>query len=574
MSLPSTAAQATTADAEGHEPPFAPQLVEELIRQLSRAVKTRQLYLPNNPIYQRSVESLRAAFAPIWEHTAELSLQISESELRWYGLSVHQESTRSESLPWTCYKDGLREMTLIEGIENAEIMVFLDILQRVRKSSPDEDDLLTLLWEQEFACLRYRFVDLSLDPALTIEPSPESEEKRQIPIVELHRDAEEERPASQPGIVQMDDLDSTLYFLDEDEIQYLRSEVEKEQGTNVQRNVTTILLDIFELQPAKDVRDELCAIFEQFVPQLLMSRQHGTVALLLREAADVSRRLEGLAPEHTERLRRLPDSLSEPGVLSQLLQALDDSDNPIPQAELEALFQELRGGTLGTVLEWLAAGHTQNQEVRMALEEAATRLASANTGELLTLIASDSPTTATEAIRRAGELRTPAAVAPLARVMAARQAELRQAAAQALAQIGSPGAMRVLESALDDADREVRVTAVRAVGTHDYRAALPKVEAVVTGKAVREADLTEKMACFETYGLLARDEGVEQLAALLNGRSMVLRRRIDPELRACAAMALGKIGTHAALAALRAAAADKDVRVRSAIGRALREGEE
>lgn len=453
-------------------------------------------------------------------------------------------------------------------------MVFLDILQRVRKSSPDEDDLLTLLWEQEFACLRYRFVDLSLDPALTIEPSPESEEKRQIPIVELHRDAEEERPASQPGIVQMDDLDSTLYFLDEDEIQYLRSEVEKEQGTNVQRNVTTILLDIFELQPAKDVRDELCAIFEQFVPQLLMSRQHGTVALLLREAADVSRRLEGLAPEHTERLRRLPDSLSEPGVLSQLLQALDDSDNPIPQAELEALFQELRGGTLGTVLEWLAAGHTQNQEVRMALEEAATRLASANTGELLTLIASDSPTTATEAIRRAGELRTPAAVAPLARVMAARQAELRQAAAQALAQIGSPGAMRVLESALDDADREVRVTAVRAVGTHDYRAALPKVEAVVTGKAVREADLTEKMACFETYGLLARDEGVEQLAALLNGRSMVLRRRIDPELRACAAMALGKIGTHAALAALRAAAADKDVRVRSAIGRALREGEE
>jgi HEAT repeat protein len=61
------------------------------------------------------------------------------------------------------------------------------------------------------------------------------------------------------------------------------------------------------------------------------------------------------------------------------------------------------------------------------------------------------------------------------------------------------------------------------------------------------------------------------LAGLLSGRTLVLRRRIDPELRACAAMALGKIGTPKALAALRDAVDDKDVRVRSAINRALRE---
>jgi hypothetical protein len=38
-------------------------------------------------------------------------------------------------------------------------------------------------------------------------------------------------------------------------------------------------------------------------------------------------------------------------------------------------------------------------------------------------------------------------------------------------------------------------------------------------------------------------------------------------------MALGRIGTPKAQAALRAAAEDKDVRVRAAINRALREGE-
>ncbi len=572
MTAPSPAQTLPTTEPQRDEPPFAPQLVEELLRQLARAVKTRQLYLPNNPMYQRSVEQLQAAFAPLWEQTTELVLQIAETEFRWSGEVVHQEAAGGESLPWTCYKDGLRELTLLQGVEGGEISIFLDILQRVRKASPDEDDLLTLLWEQEFEFLRYRFVDLSLDNTVTIQPSEESAREKRIPVVEIAREAEEDS-AAREGIVRMEDLDSTLYFLDDDEIQYLRSEVQKEQESNLHRNVTSILLDIFELQEGDDVHSEVCGIFESYMAQLLMSRDHGTAAYLLREAAELARRMQSLRPEERERLTRLPESLSAPGVLQQLLQVLEDGDAATSQEDLEALFQELRGGTLGTVLDWLGSGRASNPAVRAALEGAAKRLAAANTGELIALIGSGEPGTALEAIRRAGELRTPAAVAPLARVLAGRIPELRRVAAQALAQIGSPGAMRVLEGVLDDADRDIRITAVRAVGVHDYRAALPKVEAVVTGKAVRDADLTEKMACFETFGLLARDDGIEQLAGLLSGRTLLLRRRIDPELRACAAMALGKIGTPKALAVLRSAIEDKDVRVRSAINRALREGE-
>jgi HEAT repeat protein len=573
VTAPSPAQTLQPAELQPNGPPFAPQLVEELLRQLARAVKTRLLYLPNNPMYQRSVEQLQAAFAPLWAETTELVLQIAETEFRWSGVVVHQEAAGGESLPWTCYKDGLRELTLLQGVEGGEITIFLDILQRVRKASPDEDDLLTLLWEQEFEFLRYRFVDLSLDNNLTIQPSEESAREKRIPVVEIAREAQEEDTAARQGIVRMEDLDSTLYFLDDEEIQYLRSEVQKEQGSNLHRNVTSILLDIFELQESDEVRGEICAIFESFMPQLLMSRDHGTAAYLLREASELARRVQTLRPEDRERLTRIPESLSAPGVLQQLLQVLEDGDAATAQEDLEALFQELRGGTLGTVLDWLGSGRASNAAVRAALEGAAKRLAAANTGELIALIASEEPGTALEAIRRAGELRTPAAVAPLARVLAGRVPELRRVAAQALAQIGSPGAMRVLEGVLDDADRDIRITAVRAVGVHDYRAALPKVEAVVTGKAVRDADLTEKMACFETFGLLARDDGIEQLAGLLSGRSLVFRRRIDPEVRACAAMALGKIGTPKALAVLRGAIEDKDVRVRSAINRALREGE-
>ena len=557
------------AAPEAPAPPFPPALVEDLLRNLGRAVKTHQLYLPNNPVYQKSIENVRAAFAPVWQHTDELALQITEAEFRWAGVAVMHEPSRAESLPWVFFKDGLRELTLRQGFEQDELVTLFDILQRVRKALPEEDDLLTLLWEQEFAFLRYRFIDIGLDSVPPIEPTPEEERKPALPIVEVQQEVQEE-VAANPGIVRMDSLDATLYFLDETEIEYLRTEVQKEQAVSQRANVIAIVLDIFEVQSDPAVRAEVCELLEQYLPHVLASRDVPAAAYLLREVGAALERVPDLPAEYRDRLARLPSALGAPGVLEQLLQSLEDSGTLLAQRELDTLFDQLPAATLRTVLGWLR--QVQSRELRTLLERTAARLASANTAELLRLIAGDDPVLAVEAIRRAGELRTPAAVAPLLKVLTGADVALRQAAAQALADIGSPGAMRALESALDDEDRDVRVTAVKAIGTREHRAALPRIEAVVKGKAVREADLTEKMAFFEAFGTLAGAAGIPPLDELLNGRTALLRLRVDPDIRACAAMALGRIGTPDAEAALRRAADDKDVRVRAAINRVLRGG--
>jgi HEAT repeat protein len=163
-------------------------------------------------------------------------------------------------------------------------------------------------------------------------------------------------------------------------------------------------------------------------------------------------------------------------------------------------------------------------------------------------------------------------VTPLGKAAAEGDAETRLAAVQALAEIGSPSALQLLERAVEDTDRDVRVSTLRAIGARAYRPALPRLEAAARGKALRAADLTEKMAFFETYGSLCGEGGVEYLDELLNGKGF-LGRREDPELRACAAMALGRIGGQRATESLRRAAGDeKEVLVRNAVNRALRGG--
>jgi hypothetical protein len=559
--------QTVTATAERPAPPFPPLIVEEALKLLVKALRAHQLYLHNNPTYLRAIEVVRGAFATIWTHTDELVLTITETDLKWSGLPVLDEPTKSsDSLPWVFYKDGIRELSLVRGFETDELVGLLDIIQRVRKASPEEDDLLTMLWEKDFGHIRYRYVDLAIESAPALDALPP--EPGAAPTVVAVQE-EETIDAARPGVVSLEDFDSTLYFLDEKEIEYLRGEVRSEYDADLRRNILAMLFDIYEQQTEGTVREEIAGILESFILHLLSAGQFRAVAYLLGEAGATSERSRTLSPAQKERLARLPERLSAEDSLAQLLQALDEAADLPPQTELNELFDQLRPTALGPVFTWL--GKLENAKLRVVLETAASRLAAANTAELVRLIGSPDPGIALEAIRRAGGLKSAAAVAPLAKVMVDGDATTRLAAVQALAEIGSPSALQGLERAVDDSERDVRVSAARALAARGYRPAVPRLEGVVRGKAIREADLTEKMALFEAYGALCGDTGIKILDEILNAKGF-LGKREEPELRACAAMALGKIASEAAVGVLRKASGEKEVLVRNAVNRALRGG--
>jgi HEAT repeat protein len=548
------------------EAPFAPAPIEELLRLFVKAGRAHQLYLPNNPIYKQALDALRASFAPIWSQIDEIVLTFTETEIRWFDHPVMTEPTKSaDSLPWLFYKDGIRELTLLTGFEDKEIIALLSILQRARKASPDQDDLLTMLWEADFAHARYRYQDLGMDAAPAVSDGTEHVEVDPSRIAQATHEAVVESEAS--GIVNISDFDSTLYFLDEHEIDYLQTEIKREYSEDLRSRVTSTLLDIFEQQSKPEVRNEVLEILDGLLVNLLASGHFRGVAHLIRETQVTAQRLTDLSPDHKRALSDLPARLSAPDSVTQLLQSLDEAAELPPQDELSELFDQLRPIALGTVFGWLR--RMQNPRLLPLLESAAERLASANTSELVRLIVAPVREVALEAIKRSGALKTAAAVQSLSRVLDGPDVELRQMAVHALTEIGSAGALQALERAVEDADREVRISTVRALTARTYRLVLPRVERVVKGREIREADLTEKMAFFEAYGTLAGAGGVEYLDSVLNGKSF-LGRREDSELRACAAIALGRISTPNATEVLRKASSEKDVVVRNAVNRALR----
>ena len=576
MTTPS--APLPVGELEAPPPPIDPALVEELLRLFGKAARAHQLYLPNNPVYKAAQDALRAGFLPIWEVADEVVLSVTESTLVYAGHVVLEEESRgSDSLPWVLYKDGVRELRFLKGFDSEELTKLLDILQRVRKASPDEDDLLTMLWHVDFVYLRYRYVDMNVDASVPlydgtevlagddVSVTTENGQRKLDPA--QYADTSESLTESRPGVVNMSDFDATLYFLDEKEIEYLQTEIRREYESDLRRNVVAMLLDIFEQQAAPEIRTEVADTLDNFMLHLLSAGQFHNVAYLIRESLVAGQRAIDVTGGQSERMAQIPARLSTPEALTQLLQSIDGAPELPPATELLELFEQLRGSALATVLEWLSK--LQNPKLRPLLEQAAARLAAQSTADLVKLITSPKREVALEAIRRAGALRTPAAVPPIAKVLGEDDKDLRAAAVQALSEIGSTTALQALERAIDDSDRDVRIATVRALQARAYRPALPKLDAMVKGRGIRDADLTEKMAVFEAYGSLCGDGGVAALDEMLNGKSLFGRRE-DAELRACAAVALGKINSAPARAALQKSSTEKDVIVRNAVNRALR----
>lgn len=553
-------------DDELDEPSFPILYVTDLLKAFVKAMRAHQLYMANNPMHARSLETVKHAFAAIWERATTIKLQVTETELKWEGRVVlHENDRTSDNLAWLFFKDGIRELTFLQGFENEDLAGLFDILQRVRKAGADDDDLLTLMWECEFSTLQYKYVDLLAENAPSIEAMNTGGPKEKLLSPAQAESGGVETTTS--SITQLSDFDSALYFLDDREVEYLQGEIAREFSTDLRPAVIASLLDVFENQKDPTVREEICGLLDYFLLILLSTAQYRNAAYLLREATVTAHRAPDILEPQKQRLTQLGELMSDPKPLGQLLQALEDTQLRAPQMELDELFAILQPRALETLLGWIA--RSNNTELRMLLELAATRLASANSGELIRLIGSDDEAVAMEAIRRAASLKSPAAVPSLGKMLTVGEPEMRVAAVNALTEIGSPGAMQMLERAIIDEDREVRIVAVRALGARSARSALPRIEVAIKGKDLRDSNLTEKMAFFEAYGLLSGEAGIPLLDGLLHAKGF-MGKKDDSEIRACAAMALGKINSPKALDSLNRAAGEKDVIVRNAVSRAIR----
>ena len=248
------------------------------------------------------------------------------------------------------------------------------------------------------------------------------------------------------------------------------------------------------------------------------------------------------------------------------MRGLQDGAIDVSADVLGRLLKFLRPGALPTLLQ--AAEQEENPALKETLRGAVHGIAEENREAVVTLLEHMNPVLTSGAVRLVGEMGITDAAPKLVGLMAHPDTSVRLAlvgAAQLLREVSTTD---MLVGALSDDESDVRVAAAEALATLGHAAATPVLKELVTGKEIRQAELTEKISLFESYGVLGGAGAAGVLGELLNKKGF-LGRREPSEIRASAARALGKAGVPEAQDALRAAEKDDDAVVRTAVRHAL-----
>lgn len=538
-----------------------PGRVEELLRTLASTVRSYRLYSGDGPILERFVETLREKLHGMWDGFDRVRLEIGERAMTWEGHRVFPTGDASGDLAFLFYKDGIRSITLLPGLEN-ELSGLLSVLGRAPQLREEEDDLVTLLWQENLTGLAYECVDMPVEASDIGAPSSSPPARIDPAAV---REAAKEEPAPAAGLVT-DDFQETLYFLDDTELRQMEREVELEANRDLWRDVLAALLDRLE-DGSPERQTRIVHLMEEILPSMLGSGAFDRAASLLDE---LSRLATAPAPPPDAVLRRIREvfaQLSRPETLQQLVEMMDEAPNTPQGASLERLLAFFPPEALAPLTRVIDT--VVRPDVRRVVEAAAERLARDNREQVVRLLANEDPAVVRGALRWVARLAIGSATNDVIRLLRHEAPPVRAAAVEAAVGLRASVAAHGLLALLEDSDREVRLAAVRGLASLEYVAARPALEEAIQGKRFRGADRSEKIAFFEALGRVGGAEAVPFLDRLLNTRGW-LGRGESAETRACAALGLARVRHPSARASLEAAANDADPVVRNAVTRSLR----
>jgi HEAT repeat protein len=376
-----------------------------------------------------------------------------------------------------------------------------------------------------------------------------------------------EEVGAPPGIVRTEDFNPTLYSFDAEEKRRLAESVKREMGRDLRKDVVNALLDSLE-DPSRPARQaEIVEILRTVLPSFLSQGAVLPAAVVVGEIQKIAAGPAVLGPDARSATEQLIADLSSPEVVREILRALREGSVRADAAELGELLRCLGPGALEALVAGAESAATEAE--RTVIREAMRGIADANREAVVRLFDSADQTVVGGAVRHPGPLKMDEAPAARASLMDRAPASVRLAAVEVAAQLRSPLVAGALLRLVRHQNRDLRIASARALGGTGYPPAARELRKILEGRELKAADVSEKVAFFEAYGRLGGEEAVVYLDTILNGKGF-LGRREPSEVRAGAALGLGKVGSPAARAALEGARSDDDPVVRSAVGRAIR----
>jgi len=527
--------------------------VKDVLLQLTKTAKTLKIYLPNNPIYQKFLEDLQSRFDSHLQEYEFLRLHIKQYALFYRGQVVYEDMNRLESLAFKLFVDGIRELTFQEGIDRDEITSLLEIIGREYDPANPDDDMVTLLWERHFTHIRYLVVSDFIQETTPSTPPPESMTFGEV----LQKEKSLVRPgaaASTQTALQeflgpkMADQVSQIFVLSEEEIASIKHQMTLEENSNPISILMGILSAILRIEKDDSSFSEMVDIFDNVLETLMLRGDFWHSIKILELFHELNGPERNLPEVQRHRLMQAIDKAGD----SQRIRALEPVLNQWGVKEADQLlnfWMLLNKNALIPLIELL--GRLTQMKVRRVICEALVHLGKDDIEPLAQKLNDPRWFVVRNVVYVLGKIGQEKVIDKFQRLVYHKEAKVRKELIHTLDGMKDPRAKELLKDFLGDPDSALRILAIRSLANQNYQEALEMLIDMAEDREFAKRELYEKKEIFDAIGKIGGPPMVPKMRKLVRrGGSAWFNKTAKEEMGLCAVLALKRIGTEDAIAAL------------------------
>lgn len=137
--------------------------IKLLLRDLKKIIKVITIYPDDNPLPAKMRSSYGTRFIEVVDQLDGLTFSIRPGEIIHNREVVHQDEEKDENLAAIFYNTGIIYLEFRSGLTLDEFNSFLDVLKAFLNDRALDRDLVSMLWQEQFANIKFKTVeDLAL----------------------------------------------------------------------------------------------------------------------------------------------------------------------------------------------------------------------------------------------------------------------------------------------------------------------------------------------------------------------------------------------------------------------------
>jgi hypothetical protein len=517
---------------------------KSLITTLLQTMKSYRLYEPNHPILSKFLDRLKRDFDRYFDEFDSLSFQIGEHRLIYRGKVVYESQDTKESLAFLFYKDGIREIRFYKGLEFAEIVDFLDIVRRSDLVNRLEDDLVTLLWEKDFAHITFTSIDDFLEGSNRVIPETEEDLAKGLEYrgssEEWFEEDEDESEAKGSTTIVVESLSAALNpspgqslvqacQLTPDEIEEITRIAHQEQQPEYVYVLINDLVEILlHLGEDLDAYENMISYFEQIITSLLERGLVGKAVTILENLNDVMESMV-LKDKQIFALRRIFE-ISSSGQAVALIGKAMKGNGAVDKEPVHQYLQLLTKQAITPLCHLL--GELESGKWRETVCNCLIKLCRDEIQPLTPFLSSPSPFLICHILYILRKIGHPSTLKYVGNLIAHEDLKVREEILQLLSKSGDNG-KGLVEKFLKDPLPGIRGKASLILARMAKIQAVKPLTEIILSEEFYKRDYDEKVSFFRALGETGSEEAIPILKKIAKKRRWFKRGKWD-EMRLCA----------------------------------------